>query len=287
MFSSPMFRTPTLHTFVVAAFLATSGACLATAPSIASADAGTARSESWQDQPALLKRFEERGMRGTFVVLDSQDRRWIAADSKRAFQRFRPASTFKIPNTLIALETGVARDDKQAFKWDGQKRWVEDWNRDLDLTEAFRVSAVWAYQEIARGVGSTRMQQALRDFRYGNAAITPKVDNFWLDGDLRISPVEQVEFLRRLDEGRLPLSARTLEIGRRVMLREEKNGYRLYAKTGWDNNKPAIGWYVGWVERGERRTWFALNVDMTSVDVAPKRELLVRQLLKELGYLPD
>ncbi|MDQ8021450.1 MAG: class D beta-lactamase [Moraxellaceae bacterium] len=282
-----MFHTPMFRSLAIAAFLATSGTYLALAPAIASAGAGTARSESWQDQPALLKRFEERGMRGTFVVLDSQDRRWIAADSKRAFQRFRPASTFKIPNTLIALETGVARDEKQAYKWDGQKRWVEDWNRDLDLTEAFRISAVWAYQEIARGVGNARMQQALRDFRYGNAAITPKVDNFWLDGDLRISPVEQVEFLRRLDEGRLPVSARTLEIGRRVMLREEKNGYRLFAKTGWDNEKPAIGWYVGWVERGERRTWFALNVDMTSVEMAPRREQLARQLLKDLGYLPE
>jgi beta-lactamase class D len=248
-----------------------------------------APAEPWQERPELQALFKQQHTVGTLVVFDGATSRWQVVNAARAYERFVPASTFKIPNTLIALDSGEAIDDRHPYLWDGQRRWLDDWNRDQTLTSAFRVSAVWVYQDIARHVGATRMQRYLQAFRYGNARITPKLDSFWLDGDLRISAVEQVEFLRRLHEGRLPIAARTLELGRRVMLREQGPGWRLYAKTGWANDvKPAVGWYVGWLEREDGTACsFALNLEMRRDELAPQREAIARAMLRELGLLPN
>jgi len=242
--------------------------------------------ERWETRAEWTREFDQLGTQGALVVLDARAHRWLASDSTRAFEPFIPASTFKIPMTLIALETGTAVDETQPFKWDGQKRAIEAWNRDQTLASAFQVSAVWAYQSMARRVGQPALQQFVRDFRYGNAKAGPIVDRFWLDGDLRISAVGQIEFLRRVHDRALPLSDRTYDIARKVMLREQGPGWRMYAKTGWaDDAKPRpIGWFVGWVELdGDARpVYFALNMDMTDPAFAPRREEIVKRVLRGL-----
>ncbi|NMG65022.1 class D beta-lactamase [Azoarcus indigens] len=249
--------------------------------------AAAAGVERWEDRPALERHFQAAGVRGTIVVMDEASGRWIASDSRRAHARYLPASTFKIPNTLIALETGVAADAAQPWRWDGVQREFPDWNRDQTLESAFKVSAVWVYQDIARKVGAERMAAFVRDFRYGNAETGPVLERFWLDGGLRISAVEQVDFLRRFLAGSLPLSERSQRLGRELMLREETPAYRLYAKTGWTGGgRDSLGWYVGWVERGTQRSYFALNIDMPDgIAQAPLRERLVRTVLGELGLM--
>ena len=255
---------------------------------VAHAEEAPVAQERLETRPALARAFERLDTRGVVLLMD--EGRWIASDAPRAFERFLPASTFKIPSTLIALESGVTEGPETVFRWDGQKRWLDDWNRDQTLVSAFRVSAVWVFQDIARRVGQPRMQQFLYDFRYGNAIAGPVVDRFWLDGALRISAVEQIDFLRRLNEGRLALSERAWPRAKAVMLRDEGPGWKLYAKTGWaDAPKPAIGWYVGWLEHGEglrRRSYFALNMDMTRAELGPQREAIVRAALREMGWLP-
>lgn len=244
--------------------------------------------ERWETRAELQRHFAELGTAGTLTLLDTRSHRWIASDSVRAFQAFLPASTFKIPMTLIALETGAAADENEPFKWDGKQRWVDAWNRDQTLASAYQVSAVWAFQSLARKIGQPTVQQYVRDFRYGNAMAGPVGDRFWLDGDLRISAVGQIEFLRRLHDRALPLSDRTYDIARRVMLREQGPGWRMYAKTGWaDDARPPIGWLVGWVEqdRDPRPVYFALNLDMTDPAFAPKRETIVKQVLRAMDAL--
>lgn len=245
--------------------------------------------EHWETRPELQRHFAELGTAGTIAVLDTRAHRWIASDSVRAFETFLPASTFKIPMSLIALETGAAVDETQPFKWDGTERRIADWNRDQTLASAYRVSAVWVFQSLARQVGQPTVQQFLRDFRYGNAIAGPVGDRFWLDGDLRISAVGQVEFLRRVHDRALPLSDRTYDIARKVLLREQGPGWRMYAKTGWaDDARPRpIGWFVGWVEqdRDPRPVYFALNLDMTDAAFAPRREEIAKRVLRALGAL--
>ena len=244
--------------------------------------------ERWETRPELQRNFDELGTGGTIAVLDTRAHRWIASDSVRAFQGFLPASTFKIPMSLIALETGAAVDETQPFKWDGTQRRIEDWNRDQTLASAYKVSAVWVFQSLARQIGQPTVQQFVRDFRYGNAVAGPVGDRFWLDGDLRISAVGQIEFLRRLHDRALPLSDRSYDIARKVMLREQGPGWRLYAKTGWaDNAEPGLGWFVGWVEqdRDARPVYFALNMDMKDPAFSPQREAIVKRVLRSMDAL--
>ncbi len=164
-----------------------------------------------------------------------------------------PASTFKIFNSLVALETGIAPDDNLIIKWDGVQRSMAEWNQDLTLRQAFKFSAVWYYQELARRIGAPQMQRYLDTVKYGNHTIS-KIDTFWLDGSLQISPDEQVGFLKQLYFSELPFAERTQRIVKSMMLQEDSAKFKLYYKTGW--GQPAGGkdllWVVGFSERIEK-----------------------------------
>lgn len=244
--------------------------------------------EHWTPRPDLQRAFDALKTRGTLVLMDTASRQWMASDSVRAHTSYIPASTFKIPMSLIALETGVAQDENTRFPWDGKKRRFPDWNQDQTLASAYKYSAVWVFQHLARIVGQPTVQQFLYDFRYGNAKAGPVGDTFWLEGDLRISAVGQIDFLRRLHDRELPLSDATYTAARKVMRRDAGPGWTLYAKTGWgDSTQPAIGWFVGWLERDRdsRPVYFALNMDMVRDDLGPQREAVVKDSLRTLGYL--
>lgn len=259
----------------------------ATAPGVAPAVPSDPR-ERWTTRPELQRRFDALNTRGTLVLMDTASRQWMASDAARAYTPYLPASTFKIPMSLIALETGAAQDENTRFAWDGQQRRLRDWNQDQTLASAYKVSAVWVFQRLARTVGQPTVQQFLYDFRYGNAKAGPVGDTFWLEGDLRISAVGQIEFLRRLHDHELPLSEATYTTARKVMRRDTGPGWTLYAKTGWgDATTPAVGWFVGWLERDRdpRPVYFALNMDMLRDELGPQREAVVKDSLRALGYL--
>ncbi|HEY0232415.1 MAG TPA: penicillin-binding transpeptidase domain-containing protein, partial [Dokdonella sp.] len=191
------------------------GLLAATAISPAFAYVAPQRSEI---RDSLAKRFTDAGTIGTFVGYKTDDYLIVASDKDRSGEGKLPASTFKIPNSLIALETGVVGDpDKDVFKWDGVKREIEAWNRDHTLRSAIAVSAVPVYQEIARRIGAERMQKYLHDLDYGNADIGGGIDQFWLTGALRIDPIEQVDFVDRLRRGVLPVSKRSQDVVRDIL----------------------------------------------------------------------
>jgi beta-lactamase class D len=155
----------------------------------------------------LAKRFFALGTTGTFVGYKVDDYLIIASDKVRSGEGKLPASTFKIPNSIIALETGVVEDpDKDVFKWDGVTRSIEAWNKDHTLRSAIAASAVPVYQEIARRIGQERMQKYVDLLDYGNRDIGGGIDQFWLTGNLRIDPIQQIDFVDRLRRGVLPVS---------------------------------------------------------------------------------
>ena len=219
-------------------------------PSRGFANVAPQRSEIRED---LARHFTDDGTVGTFVGYKTDDYLIIASDKDRSGEAKLPASTFKIPNSVIALETGVVGDpDKDVFKWDGVTRSIEAWNRDHTMRTAIAASAVPVYQEIARRIGAERMQKYVDLFEYGNRDIGGGIDQFWLTGNLRIDPIQQIDFVDRLRRGALPVSKRSQELVRDI-LPVTKSATPLSAPkpASWVL-KPASRRWAGW-SAGPRR----------------------------------
>ena len=255
-------------------------------PSRAFANVAPQRSEIRAD---LAKRFTDEETVGTFVGYKTDDYLVIASDKNRSGEAMLPASTFKIPNSVIALETGVVEGpDKDIFKWDGVVRSIEGWNRDHTLRTAIAVSAVPVYQEIARRIGAERMQKYLDLFEYGNRDIGGGIDQFWLTGNLRIDPIQQVDFVARLRRGALPVGKRSQELVRDILPVTKVGDAIIRAKTGLlgaEVGKPSLGWLVGWAEKGSANTVFALNMDCSEPRHVADRMKLAQQCLADIGAI--
>lgn len=221
----------------------------------------------------------------------SDDKIWVH-NPARANLRYSPASTSKIPHTLIALETGAATANTE-FSWDGRVRSFAAWNQDQTLRSAYDRSAAWVYQELASQLGPDVMSRWLRTFNYGNHDVGegPQTSQYWLTGPLEISAQEQVAFLTKLAESDWPLTPETYAAARSLFEYERTDGRTLYAKTGWfyDPEAMDIGWFVGWVEQSRTSEIyvFALNMDMPTREDVAKRKIIVIDALRTIGAWPD
>ncbi|MBS1200457.1 MAG: Beta-lactamase [Proteobacteria bacterium] len=243
---------------------------------------------AWAPRPDWSAFFEQAGAQGTIAVVDERDGRQWVHDEARARTRFVPASTFKVPHALIALDAGLVRDEFQVFRWDGVDRDLAPWNRDQDLRSSMRNSTVWVYQGFARALGAARERDYLQRIGYGTADPSGDIERFWLDGALRISAIEQVAFLRRLYRNELPFRVEHQRLVKDILIVEADRDWILRAKTGWaGRTEPQVGWWVGWVERPEGAVFFALNIDMPrGIEDAPKREAIARRALQSIAALP-
>ena len=200
-----------------------------------------------EDLGAIFKKYDVHD--ACFMLRDHTHDNVYYYNKDRAIKRYSPASTFKIFNSLVALETAIAPDERLIIKWDSVKRWNEDWSRDMDMREAFKVSNVAYYQELARRIGGDYMQHYIDTVQYGNRKMTGKLDEFWLNDTLQISADEQLGFVKRLYFDELPFSDRSQRIVRSIMLREDSTNYKLYYKTGTFVKKDSmLCWIVGFVE---------------------------------------
>jgi beta-lactamase class D len=233
--------------------------------------------------------FTARGVEGAFVLLDTSSDTWTVVHRGLAETRMTPQSTYKIPNTLIGLETGVITGEQFSLKWDGVDRQIPDWNRDQDLASALKYSVVWFYQEVARRIGAKRMSRWVNRLGYGNRnSAGGVIDRFWLDGPLRISPVEQVDFLRRLHAYELPVSREHADLLLRLIELDRGKDWVLRGKTGLGfERKRAIGWLVGSVDRGGRRWIYAtVMLGESTEQLKPLRRPITEELLRRFGALP-
>ncbi|MGB3640423.1 MAG: class D beta-lactamase [Rivularia sp. (in: cyanobacteria)] len=225
--------------------------------------------------------FKEFGVNGSIIIYDTSNNKIYEHNSPRNSQAFLPASTFKILNTLIALETGVIQNDVSVLTWDGIKRDFDVWNQDTNLRQAFKNSTVWFYQVLARKIGRERMQNFINRVGYGNQRIgtVENIDKFWLEGDLRITPKQQIEFLQKVQSGKLPFSERNLNLLKDIMIVEQTPNYTLRGKTGWVDK---TGWFLGYLEQNNKVYYFATNIDMPDIKLAPARIKITRRCLKKL-----
>jgi beta-lactamase class D len=205
------------------------------------------------------------GREGCFVLYDTRADSYVRYNPKGCAERFSPCSTFKIANSLIALQTGVSSGPEFSLKWDGVMRPIGSWNHDHNMRSAFSNSVVWYYQELARRIGPERMADYVRRLDYGNQDTSGGITNFWLESTLRISADEQVAFLRRLWRDDLPLDKDAQRITRGLMELSRGDGGRVFCgKTGTAGDAQAgiarLGWFVGCVSQDDRRVFFATRI---------------------------
>ncbi len=233
----------------------------------------------------LARLFSGRRVTGTIVITNLEGTKTYVHKQGRANTPFVPASTFKIPNTLIALDRGVITENEE-LRWDGKDKGVAAWNQDQTIGTAFKASCVWFYQELARRLGSATYEAYLRQMGYGNARPTPELTTFWLEGDLRISAMEQIVFLKRLYRREFPCKPAAYETLQRIMTVKKGPSHTLLAKSGWAQRIfPQIGWYVGYVERNDTAWFFALNMIIARPEEARYRQEIAMEALTMKGIL--
>lgn len=234
--------------------------------------------------------FDAENARGTFVLLDLVTGDTTFVDRALAETRFSPCSTFKLPNSLIGLDSGVVDGPHFTLKWDGKERWMPEWNRDHDLASAIKYSVVWYYQEVARRVGIERMQHYVDAFDYGNRDLSGGVDQFWLESSLKISPLEQVAFLKKLRARTLPVAKKHMETLESLVVLDEQPGFVLRGKTGSGNtDTESLGWLVGLADRDGHSYAYAMLM-LGKPDelkrIQPLRRKVTETLLTRFGARP-
>jgi len=247
----------------------------------------TAAAAETVSMPEWRRHLDAKGVEGTFVLFEPMEDRYRVLDTARAGRRFLPASTFKIANALIGLEVGSIADENEVFHWDGKPKPHAAWERDHTLASGMRESVVWMFQEVARRTGRARMREWLERLEYGNRDLSGGIDLFWLQGGLRISAMEQVAFLHRLAEGRLPMTQRAQRLVRQALVVEKTREHTLYARTGTvPTGREAVMWWVGWIERkGRPRAYFAMNFTPGPRTSNAERLEAGRAILADAGVL--
>lgn len=251
------------------------------------------------EDSSIKKYFDSAHVSGCFGLFDNSQGQFtiynLAAFKDSAYL---PASTFKIVNSLIGIETGRISNENMVIKWDGITRFYGPgdtavaWNKDLTMKEAFKVSAFPYYQEVARRIGKDTMQHWLDTLGYGQRynkfKITDNLDTFWLDNTLKVTADEELGLVKKLYFNQLPFFKSTQKTVQSVMLQEENANYKLSYKTGWGTarNGDAVGWIVGWVEENRHPYFFVLQIISGNhqFDMKTGRIAMLKSILKEKGF---
>ncbi len=232
--------------------------------------------------------FKKNNSDGCFALFNNGNGKFTIYNLKRyRDSSFLPASTFKIVNSLIGLQTGVITNDSMVIKWDGTHRRPE-WDKDLSMYQAFRVSAVPYYQEVARRLGKDTMQFWLDSLHYGNKKIGGAIDSFWLNNSLKITPDEQLGLVKQLYFDQLPFFKDYQLMVKRAMIFEDKPAYTLAYKTGLARKEDGtpLAWVLGWIEENNHPYFFVLNMETKDpkVDLATVRLNVLHDILTQLGF---
>ncbi|MCA5004984.1 class D beta-lactamase [Sphingobacterium bovistauri] len=235
--------------------------------------------------------FSKQDLKGTILVYDAKQKVYYSNDFGLAEKGYLPASTFKIANSIIAFESDVLKDENTVMKWDGQKRALPSWEKDMNVREAFQASCLPCYQEVAKNIGAKRMKTYLNKLHYNNMEVSEStISDFWIKGNSHITPFEQIDFMQRLYTKKLPILNTTYDKMLHIFEKEKTSTYTYYGKSGWsENNSVNNGWFVGFVVKNTQAYYFALNAEPIDQNNTSKftegRELATREVLKLLQIL--
>lgn len=243
-------------------------------------------------QTDFQKYYDSLNLKGSTTVYDYKNKQWFFTDKQDAEVASLPASTFKIINSLVALEYNAVQDENEVFKWDGEPKLhlgtaVSVWNKDTDMKNAYKNSTIWFYVEVAKRIERSLYKKILKKCRYGNGNYTEKGTDFWNYGDFAITPKNQIDFLIKLYENRLPFSAPTMDKVKEIMISEQTEAYTFRDKTGWTRKiGQDIGWWVGYMETKDNVYFFATRLFKSENDRNPHflkgRKEITKLILKDI-----
>jgi beta-lactamase class D len=232
--------------------------------------------------------FDKYGVEGCFVLYNQSANEYIKYNSGLCDSGYIPASTFKIPNSLIALEEGIIKDTNQIIKWDGHEWPYKKWNQDQTLKTAIKYSCVWIYTGFAEQIGIDRYYSYIESFDYGNKNLTGPHMRFWLAGLFRISANQQIDFLRKFYNYELAVSRQSIDIVKDIIILEQTDSYTLSGKTGGGMLTDAdyIMWLVGYVEKNCNTYFYAMNFKTNDYEkTSQARYEIVKDILRELKLI--
>lgn len=237
--------------------------------------------------------FEE--INGSAVLYDPAENCYQIYHKESALARRSPCSTFKIISSLVALENGIIEPDDSIRTWSGEIFWNEEWNRDIDFSDAFHASCVWYFREVIDEIGKDMIQEELNKLQYGNCDISdwegqlntnntnPVLTGFWIESSLLISPKEQVEVMERIFGDNTNYSEGTRNQLKQVMLLPEQNetDILIYGKTGMGKAYGIVvdSWFTGFADTSGKRIYFCVHLDETdnkNVSSAKAKEIAVK-----------
>lgn len=234
----------------------------------------------------LKSYFDRYGVDGCFAIYNEKEGNYIRYQPELCSRGYIPASTFKIPHSLIALEVGIIKDTSENIQWDGRSRQVKNWDRDQNLATAIRYSTVWVYEQFARQIGIEKYKWYLKEFGYGNQDPGGPPYRFWLEGDIRISADQQIDFLRKFYHHKLPVSKRSVDCVKECLIVEKGSGYTLSAKTGGGviSDNEYIMWLVGYLEKNNNLYFFAMNfISDDFGKTSPARLEITKVILRDIA----
>lgn len=215
---------------------------------------------------------------GCFVLYDSGEDIWQVYNEDRAVMRTSPASTYKIYSALMGLENGQINPDSSFMEWDGKTYPIAQWNRDHTLSSALRDSVNWYFQALDEEAGMEKLTQFYQRLDYGNCDLSGGVSGFWMESSLKISPVEQVELLRKLYDNEFGFAAQNVQAVKDALTLSHmpsyvpsspsgfppavSSGISLHGKTGTGsvNGENVNGWFIGYAETSDNVYFFAVNI---------------------------
>jgi beta-lactamase class D len=201
--------------------------------------------------------------KGSVLIYSPTKSSYYSNNFEWAEKSFLPASTFKIPNSIVAMELGIIKNDSSMFYWNGEDRFQDRWERDMNFKDALQLSCVPCYQYLAREIGTQRMLSTLDKIGYpGMVVDSTNIDMFWLEGDSKITSFEQIGFLKRFYDQELPISLNTFTSMKNMLLKEENDDYNLSGKSGWSyTNGIDNCWFIGYIEKENEVYFFATNLE--------------------------
>jgi beta-lactamase class D len=238
--------------------------------------------------------FSDHNVDGSIVIYDLNKDQWTFSDSDDANRGTIPASTFKICNSLIALEEKAIAPDT-IISWDGKDKTfkgnvVKSWNADTNLESAFKNSTIWFYAELSKRIKRSTYARYLNKCGYGNLNLGEKGDDFWNYGNMEISPKNQVEFLAKLYKEELPFDKKNMALVKSYMRMNTDGTYGLSGKSGWGvKNGADIGWLIGFLEtHGEAYVYATrITADSNKIpnDFGKLRAEITLEAFRQLGII--